>query len=313
MDLNVGMLVATRNRKNEIEALLNSLVDQGIEQIVVSSSGEDISSIVEKFRESLNVEYIKSEPGQIRQKMNGIKALRSDLDWVIFSDDDVEYPNYFISQLKNSIIGFEETKLTGIGFQITNANLRHESRSKKLFNRLFFLQFGEPGRVYPSGDCIPYSDINKPLATMWLNGASAWRYRTVLEYWSPVPETKYAAYEDAIFSYGNYVNGNLVFLPQLQLRYQVPANQTSLNTLTFEAFLLWKMYFVIRFKLSFPKFTWSSVGLSLVFLFNSNTYEKLNQKLLSIYRIWRYIFVVAGSQNREMATIEIIKYNLPTA
>ncbi len=313
MKQKIGMLIATRNRPNEVKRLLSSLVNQDIEQIVVATSGEDISSVIAYFRNSLNLEHIISEPGQIRQKMNGIKALRSDLDWVIFSDDDVEYSANFIEQLEKGIEAYRESNLSGIGFMIVNGNVPAKSNLKKLFNRFFLLQSGRPGDVNSSGDCIPYMGSREPLATMWLNGASAWRYNLVLGYQSPVPETKYAAYEDAIFSYGNYVNNNLIFLPCLQLGYQVPENQTSLDAATYESYLLWKMYFVAKFELSFPKFIWSSLGLTIIFFANTNTQDSWVVRLEKLTQVWRNISKVLASSDRKSRVVEIIKDYLPKA
>jgi glycosyltransferase involved in cell wall biosynthesis len=307
------MLIATRNRKNEIRTLLSSLVDQDLDQIVISASGEDISTVTSHFKGLLNLTYIRSEPGQIRQKLSGIKELRSDLDWIIFSDDDVEYPAHFIDRLKYSITDHGNSNLSGIGFQIVNGDIPPNGKFKKFFNWIFLLQSGKPGSVNSSGDCIPYSESKEPIATMWLNGASAWRYEHVLGYESPVSETRYAAYEDAIFSYSNYVSDNLVFLPCLKLRYQKPENQTSLDAATYESYLLWKMYFVAKFELSFPKFIWSSLGLTIIFFANTHTQDSWVVRLEKLTQVWRYISKVIASSDRESRVAEIIKDYLPKA
>jgi glycosyltransferase involved in cell wall biosynthesis len=307
------MLIATRNRPNEVQALLASLVGQEIDQIVVSASGVALDAVLQDFIGLLNLTYIKSEAGQIRQKMSGIKALRSDLDWVIFSDDDVEYPSNFIEMLKRNIKEFGKSSLSGIGFHIVNGKSIPQGKIRKFVNAFFLLQSGQPGTVKPSGDCIPYLSFNEPTATMWLNGASAWRYKQVLSYSSPVPETKYAAYEDALFSFRVFATGELIYIPELQLRYQIPDNQTILDALIFESYLLWKLFFVIKFKLSIQKFLWSSVGLSLLFLTSKNTQEKIARRFKVIKLVWRFMIEILRAQDREKSVVGIIRNHLPKA
>lgn len=307
------MLIATRNRPTEIQTLLASLTGQKIDQIVVVASGADIHKVLGDFQESLKIDYIQSEPGQARQKINGIQTLRSDLDWVIFSDDDVVYHANFIETLRNTIITHNKPSLKGIGFQITNGKLRTNGKLKKIYNRVFSLQHGEPGSVNPSGECIPYSECTEATATMWLNGASAWRYELVLSYATPVPETKYAAFEDAIFSFGNFAPGSLVYFPNLELRYQAPENQTQLNALTLESYLLWKMFFVSKYKLSFPKCMWSSFGLCVIFLIRKNTQQGLIQRVKKTSHVLSNMIRIYFSHDREQETINVIKRSLPTA
>jgi hypothetical protein len=68
------MLVATRNRRQCVDNLLNSLIESDIDQIVISASGEDLSELVLKYSMELPIKYILGEAGQIRQKINGISV-----------------------------------------------------------------------------------------------------------------------------------------------------------------------------------------------------------------------------------------------
>ena len=87
MNLSVGVLVTTRNRPEEIRKLLSSLVSQKISQVVISASGSNIEYVIDEFKSQMELTYVHSEPGQINQKINGLRAFRKDLDWLIFSDD----------------------------------------------------------------------------------------------------------------------------------------------------------------------------------------------------------------------------------
>jgi len=307
------MLIATRNRPTEIQALLVSLLGQDIDQVVVAASGTDIGEIIASFKGSLAIDYVQSEAGQIRQKMTGIKTLRNDLDWVIFSDDDVAYPPTFVQALKKTIVDHDKPGLSGIGFQITNRKSVSHGKLKKFYNHCFFLQNGKPGMVNPSGDCIPYSDCKEPTTTMWLNGASAWRYKLVLTYTSPVPETRYAAYEDAVFSFGNFAPASLFYFPDLKLKYQAPGDQTQLDAITFESYLLWKMFFVAKFKLSVPKFMWSSCGLSMLYLIHKSSKDDLSERIKKVFQVLGYLTKIYLSHDREQETIRTIDKYLPKA
>ena len=85
-----AVLIATRNRPQQLNTLLGSLsksVDR-ISQVTIVSSGENISEIINNHRPYLPLTYFHSEiSGQIAQKMKGIELISSKTDWVLFLDD----------------------------------------------------------------------------------------------------------------------------------------------------------------------------------------------------------------------------------
>ena len=91
-----AVLIATRNRPQQLNTLLGSLsksVDR-ISQVTIVSSGENISEIINNHRPYLPLTYFHSEiSGQIAQKMKGIELISSKTDWVLFLDDDLVIPD----------------------------------------------------------------------------------------------------------------------------------------------------------------------------------------------------------------------------
>ena len=181
MTKKIGMLIPTRNRPNEIRKLLQSLVGQRIEQIVVCSSGDDLSSTISEFDDDLPIMHIVAEPGQINQKMVALERLKGDLDWVIFSDDDVYYPRDFLLRLNNFLETQKSSNLLGIGFQIHSKTTLKNNFFRFVFCSLFRIQTGKPGSVQRTGECISYVHYDSTIETEWLNGASVWRFSEVLK------------------------------------------------------------------------------------------------------------------------------------
>jgi len=89
----LAVIIPTKDRPVEVKRHLQSIVKQKCKlgRIVVVASGEDIKDIVESFKDSLPVEYYRSEPGQIRQRNLGILKLDERTKLVASMDDDVTY------------------------------------------------------------------------------------------------------------------------------------------------------------------------------------------------------------------------------
>jgi glycosyltransferase involved in cell wall biosynthesis len=311
MSSRIGVLIPTRNRPEEVSKLLSSLVGQEVSQVVVSASGQDVNHVIDNFKDTLNLIYVQSDPGQINQKINGISEFSDDINWIIFSDDDLIYPYDFFSKFIKFVELSENSSLIGVGFKLGNTIEKHESFPKSIFKKLFFLQSGRPGFVSKSGECIRYCYGQKQLSTKWLNGASAWKVDQARQYTSVSPDTKYAAYEDAIFSHEMSKQGKLVYSPDLQVDYQDSTNLTKLTSLAFLSYSTWKMYFVIKNKLSLGLYTWSTLGLTIAFLYGSD--EELKAKVKTIYTLWVHLIRVLLSGDYEKQITNIIGNDLPKA
>ena len=313
VNLQVGLLISTRNRPEQIRKLLSSLDSQEISQVVVSASGANIEYVLNEFKSRLKLEYIHSEPGQIRQKINGLRVFKNDLDWIIFSDDDLFYPNDFISKFKCSVESADSQGLIGVGFRISNAGEVSKRLHARILNKFFLLQGGSPGSVNQSGECVSYFKGEQRHATMWLNGASAWKAEYAHTYSSIASDTKYAAYEDAIFSHQLSNAGKMMYFPELQVYYQDPKNLTQFTSLTFQSYSFWKLYFVIRFGLSFSRYIWSTLGFSFIYLANQNSNEKIKIRLRTLIDSWQGILGVLINKDIEKRIVEVLRCQLPKA
>ena len=90
--MNIGIVIATRNRPKQISILLDSICNQKIkaQEIVIVSSGEKIDQIIEKFASKINIVYSHINGfGQILQKQEAIKLIGQNIDWILFLDDDL--------------------------------------------------------------------------------------------------------------------------------------------------------------------------------------------------------------------------------
>jgi glycosyltransferase involved in cell wall biosynthesis len=311
MNSRIGVLIPTRNRPEEVSKLLSSLVGQEVSQVVVSASGQDINHIISNYKDILNLIYVQSDPGQINQKINGIREFSDNVDWIIFSDDDLIYPGNFFSKFIKFVELSENRSVIGVGFKLGNTIEKRDYFPKKIIKKLFLLQSGRPGFVSKSGECIRYCYGQKQLSTNWLNGASAWKVDQARQYTSVSPDTKYAAYEDAIYSHEMSKQGKLIYSPELQVHYQDSTNLTKLTSLAFLSYSTWKMYFVIKNKLSLTRYTWSTLGLTLIFLCGSD--QKLKSKVKTISTLWVHLIRVLLSGDYEKQITNIIANDLPKA
>lgn len=297
MKPNIGILIATRNRSRSIENLLNSLNGNQVSEIVISASGEDLSAIVHKYSKDLPLKYVLGEAGQIRQKLNGISIMSEELDWVIFSDDDLEFNELFLNSLVKKL---EElpSDVIGVGMNLQVTSKPKQNSIHKIIKWIFRIQVGRPGSVNSNGECVEYLQSKTPIETDWLNGASVWRRRIVQDYCSVFPETRYAAYEDAFFSFAASRRGRLIYFPELKIRYSSIDAPTKMNSLIFISVNYWKLLFVVNFKLSFSKSIISTIGASIIFLGSKSATEPFMSKLNTVLHLMKTILFVTLSRKR---------------
>ena len=305
----IGMLIATRNRRQCLTNLLDSLMESEINQVVISASGEDLSDIVKGYSTHLPVSYILGAPGQIRQKLNGISVLSKELDWVIFSDDDLEFSCSFFSTLEH-VLAELPPDVVGVGLNLQIKNLQNQSKIHNIIKNIFNLQNGKEGSVELNGECISYLHSTKPIQTLWLNGASVWRREAVEQYFSIFPEAKYAAYEDAFFSYTVSRNGKLLYLPELKIQYSGFEITTKMSSSIFLAVNYWKILFVLYFKLSLKRSLVSIIGSILIFLFSRSTTEALKEKLATVTHLLKILLSLTLTRNKLTFMLSVVTKEL---
>ena len=307
--MKIGMLIPTRNRPESLDELLTTLDETVVSQVVVSSSGSDISHVISKHSNRLPIVHVVCGPGQIWQKIQGICHLSDDLDWVVFSDDDLTYKEGFFRKLIE-ILTQIPIDIKGVGMNLSPKLKDVESNKEHLAGRFFGLQNGIPGEVRRNGECIKYIQSSFTIETKWLNGASIWRRDIVNRYGSPGSKSRYAAYEDAIFSFEVAKSGKLLYIPEVQANYGRGDTPTKFSSETIRAIICWKIYFVVHNELSLPKCLWSLLGTSLIFIASHQSHERLTDRISTVISIGSKILPLVFLKNPETKIIQIIESEL---
>lgn len=262
------VLIPTRNRPHQVEALLTSIQASTIKpfQVVLVSSGEDISSTVEKFAAELAISYIHSEiAGQINQKKLGLSEVDHSVDWVVFLDDDLLVsPDTFEKAFK-CVHDFDKEngkRLAGVGFGLpATSRFNNYSKGSQVLARLFGINNQPAGLVLSSGHATSYLEQQAPFETQWLNGASMWRVETVSNYGSHGISSKYAACEDLIFSYPTGKEYSLVYCPEARIEFQLSEKTDFENPAIYVSALYWRYFFILEHEeFSILRFNFAQLG-----------------------------------------------------
>ena len=238
----LGIIICTRNRPQYLENLMQSISQSKTKpgQIVLVSSGEDVEKIISPYSELLNIEHIHTEKiGQSNQKVIGISSIDTDIDWVFFLDDDllllpdtIDFVFAKIHQINGKNVAGIGTQIMPVGEPLTPNKRDKTNISKKKL-----------GKILKSGRALPYQS---PIETNteWLNGASIWKREVLQKYKFPLLDSKYAAYEDVIFSAEVNKSYELIYDPKIKIREQISHNKLQPNLSAFKYINLWTGYFV---------------------------------------------------------------------
>ena len=224
-----------------LNVLLNSieLSDTKPNSVIVVSSGDDISEVIEAHRISFQLlHHHTSKVGQSNQKIIAIQMLPPQTEWVFFLDDDLELMpttlNYVllrIGQVQNGNVSGIGTRLIDKSSNLQESQPRHSSSRHQI------------GKIKPSGRVSKYA-FNSITPTEWLNGASIWRKDSLDQYTLPVLNSKYAAYEDVIFSSNVSKKSQLIYDPEIEVLEQVSHANIKLNLSQFKYISLWTGFLV---------------------------------------------------------------------
>ncbi len=262
------VLIPTRNRPREVEALLTSIRGSTVKpfQIVIVSSGENIANTVEKFIDQLAITFVHSEiAGQINQKRLGLSAVDQSVDWVVFLDDDLLVsPNTFEKAFE-CVQGFDRKngkRLAGVGFGLpATSRFNSHGKASQVLARLFGINHQPAGVVLRNGHATSYLEQREPFETQWLNGASMWRIKAVSNYGFHGISSKYAACEDLIFSYPIGKEHSLVYCPSARLEFQLSEKTDFENPAIYVSALYWRYFFILEHKeLSILRFNLAQLG-----------------------------------------------------
>jgi len=198
----------------------------------------------------LPLTYFHSEiAGQMFQKMKGIQLIASDIDWVLFLDDDVVIWNDAIDILINNYLKNSKYKdVGGFGLNLGNIKMRNNA---KIFNGLLKfigLYSDNPGIILKNGHAQKYLNSKTNIYTQWLNGLSVWRFDLLKNYNPKFSKIDYAAYEDVFFSYKVSKQCRLLFAAKVYAHNQNSENFTPLTSSQFKAGAYMRYLFVVENK-----------------------------------------------------------------
>ncbi|MDO4762836.1 MAG: glycosyltransferase [Flavobacteriaceae bacterium] len=107
MDASISIIITIFNRKDELSELLNSLsfqTDKDFESIIVDDgSTEDLSLVIKKFQNHLDLKYFKKENSGAGLSRN-FGAEKAKNSWLIFVDSDAVVEQNYIQNIKNNIL-----------------------------------------------------------------------------------------------------------------------------------------------------------------------------------------------------------------
>lgn len=289
--MNMGIVIATRNRPDQIRNLLDSIYNQKVkaQEIVIVSSGEKINHVVEEFSAKINIVHLHvSSYGQILQKKEAIKLISENINWVLFLDDDLTLEPDTVEKLSKFLSKNNTDDVIGVGLKLVQSKSNKKINIfESIFLRLFFMK-GPPGTITKSGHPVSYVHKDREIETKWLIGSSMWRKEILKEYKFDHSKTKYSAYEDVIFSYNCSKLGKLVFLANAKINFQ--HNEiTQVNIDVFRAAAFWRLYFIEKNskEMSKTRFLWAHIGRSIYFLItNCRNKKKFLSDFIEVIKIW---------------------------
>jgi GT2 family glycosyltransferase len=165
------------------------------------------------------------------------------------------------------------------------------------------------GRILKSGRALSYQS-QLEVDTEWLNGASIWNKKVLKEYQLPILESKYAAYEDVIFSTQVSKKYKLVYEPQIRIIEQISHSAQQQNFSAYSYINLWTGYFVcIDSRTRLTNFKFLVVLRFLKFLTQKKEFEnKEFKELIKTFRLtWRLIKLPNDKLKSKEIILKLIK------
>ena len=97
----LAIIIPTKDRPEQVKRHLLSLAEQNCEigRIIIVVSGKDVLDVVFAFKDKLNIDCFRSDPGQIKQRNIGISKLDNTTKLVATMDDDATYHKNSINNI----------------------------------------------------------------------------------------------------------------------------------------------------------------------------------------------------------------------
>lgn len=271
--LTSSVLIITKDRAEDIEKALHSLSRQtrSVDQLVIVDSGSDrTAESVQAFEKDFagKVDYLRSEPGMVRQRNVGIPVC--DRDVVFMFDSDVELAPECIAKVMAVYEADTDGELAGVAPRVRVRN--PPTLLSSLYRFMFLLprQNGS-GRLLPSG--LPsftwYAQTNGIHPVEVFSGC-AQSYRLAVLRENLYDEFFYARFylDDIDYSYRASKLGRLLCEPAAVLmHWEAPSTREAQPTIA-EMQVANHAYFFKKHMPSDPFhwlcFLWSDLGISLL-------------------------------------------------
>ncbi|MGK5091521.1 glycosyltransferase [Deltaproteobacteria bacterium TL4] len=241
----IAFLIPTKDRPENMKNLLDSLAIQTVKcgRVIVVASGISIEKLVMSYENCLPIEYHYCEPpGQIRQRNLGISLLDDRTPLVACIDDDIILESDALSNMI-SFWNQVEPQTAGIAFNITNEPGNHYIWWKELLLR----SAREPGKVLKSGVTTLLANVKQNVRTDWLNGGTTvWKQSILKTVHHQAVNTRWAIYEDVIFSYPIGKHYPLYVCADARVKHDHP--QKYWGRFYGRTFVVWRLYFVASHK-----------------------------------------------------------------
>ena len=237
----LSLIICTRNRVDLLKNLLTSILDSQSQphEVVIVSSGESIYELVNQYSGFLRLKHLHTEMiGQSNQKKLAFNLLDDDSNWVFFLDDDLELIPTTLTNVFLRIEQVQNENVYGIGARLIDKSSKFQELQARESNSR-----RQIGKIKPSGRASKYA-FNSIASTEWLNGASIWRKDCLDQYTLPILNSKYAAYEDVIFSSNVSKYSQLIYDPEIKVLEQLSHANVKLNLSQFKYISLWTGFLV---------------------------------------------------------------------
>jgi glycosyltransferase involved in cell wall biosynthesis len=239
MTLSLGLIICTRNRPHMLNELLSSIQSSEIkpDSVYIVSSGDDVSTTIDGYRENLKIQHRHTTKiGQSNQKIIAIQMLDPFIDWVFFLDDDLKLTKNTLRNVMNCINRIEHKDIDGIGARIISAlDSKNAVRGMR--------GVANAGKINKSGRATRYM-FEEQIETEWLNGVSIWRRNCLKFYDPPILNSRYAAYEDVIFSSRVAEQSKLLYDPLIEVIEQINHSQQTITLSQFKYITFWTGFLV---------------------------------------------------------------------
>ena len=244
----LAIIIPTKDRPEQVRRHLQSLVDQVCElgRVIIVASGQDIKDIVADFEGKLPVEYYRSGAGQIKQRNYGISLLDDRTRLVATMDDDITYEPGAIFNMISFWNQHISDNIGGVGYNIINQSAHKYSFIWAIINGK---NYRYPGRVMKTGFATPLSNVNANIKTDWLNGGgTVWRQSVILSRSHKEIKSRWAVYEDVIYSYPLGKKYDLYVCKDAKIELEfLDSNKNKYKSLYFtsKSIAIWRLYFVL--------------------------------------------------------------------